>query len=249
MLNGFYLRGVMGFAVGLPFGVLGVVWLVLREKFGPQVQELVRTAVLDMRIWMIGLVLLFFWISVPTIRTDHQLLVSIVEEVREIKKGMNRYVLPRHLTDQQSKEISDYLLHYDPKELTIVFALNNEEASEYELDFEHAFTRGGWTVHRNPTDKFPDGTSLPEGLSTYFRGEPTQKVKHDDKHPGADSLLGDALQQANIEPESSSQGGADNGIGTYTLCLGINHRRMDDGPIQAKKQAIEQLRKMVNEPD
>ncbi len=251
---------VTGFIAG-GIGVFfsGAYWQSIKLHIPDRLIQSVEAVALDFRYWMalvlLGWLSLLFLSIVQKMRVSDSVatingnIESLRADVKQIRTDMNRYVMPRHLSDEASKKISDYLLKYEPKQLTIVFVTNSEEAGEYELDFERAFKTGGWKVDRLPADKFPDGLSLPEGLSTYFRGEPTKKADHDDKHPDADSLLNAALRQANIEPESGSGGGADNGTGTYSLCLGINRRRMDDGPIQAKKQAIEQLRKLADQPD
>jgi hypothetical protein len=79
----------------------------------------------------------------------------------EIQETLSRYVLPRHLTEQQIKIIGDYLSQYPPQQYKFVLVKNYEEVGAYRVDIQRALTLGGWDVTGYD---YLDGDEVREGL-------------------------------------------------------------------------------------
>ncbi len=224
--------------IGLAALVAGLTW----PPSNPETRELVASVVEPVSAYsgwiMIGLVSVLWLVNfVPSIQG---------RQIATIQSDMTRYVLPRHLSEKQVHQISEFLAQHDPKEITIVSPID-EEASQYAGEFWTAFTDGGWKVHRDVSGTYSN-RPLPEGLSIDFRGSNgPSSVEPDPKHPNASTLLVRALKEAHVEPESAGSSGVDDGSEHGTLSLGINHRRMDDGVLQSKKREIERLHKLETE--
>lgn len=155
---------------------------------------------------------------------------------------IGRYVLPRHLTDEQKTAISEYLSNHKPQSVKLRQPRNNEEASSYMADFQNALTVGGWTIQ---DIEIVDG--LQEGIGiNYVQPLSEAQQRSDPGHPMANVLLLEALKAANIQCNYS--GGASGvGITERSLALSIGPRRMDDGDEVALQDQIDQIHKLVNE--
>ena len=164
------------------------------------------------------------------------------QNLRSVQTTLRRYVLPRHLTDDQIATIANYLSAHDPQEIKLIVLQNYEEAGAYRVDIQKALAGGGWKI-----STIDYSNNLPEGLSINFTQtmESAQSAP-DPKHPKADEMLQESFRRAHIQ---INQTGSGSGIGVLTnsLTLSIGHRRMDDEDLIVKKQNMEMLRKMVEQ--
>lgn len=145
---------------------------------------------------------------------------------QDILRALNRYVLPRHLSEQQIATIADYLQKHPPQKVKFSIIRNNEEASSYRVDIQQALLKGGWEIIGFD---YPD--FVQEGLSIHFQQtQASQQQQGTLKNPKPDTILLDALRAAKVRIDGSGGG---SGIDTKenVLTIRIGHRRMDDGDL------------------
>jgi hypothetical protein len=175
-------------------------------------------------------VLLVFLIIIEWIQVR-----PMYQDMQSIRTTLRRYVQPRHLTDAQIGTIANYLSHHEPQHVKMIQLKNREEAGSYRADIQRALMAGGWII-----DSVDVSDDIPEGVSTNIRQ--AQQNPPDPKHPEANEILQEAFRLARVQVNQQSSGG-----GAIGFTITIGHRRMDDGDITYRKQALERLRKMTQE--
>jgi len=180
-----------------------------------------------------------------------------------IEQTLNRYVLPRHLTEKQIAAIADYLKGFEPQTVKILIPKGNSEAGSYASDFYTALQQGGWAVtSMGPCIDVSDRLNLsqeklsaytndwceqmPEGISLQFTQTTESAQINDPKHPKPDRLFSQALLKARV-PITSSGGGSGVAITQNSFVIRIGARRMDDGDLIAKKQQQERARRVLED--
>jgi hypothetical protein len=108
------------------------------------------------------------------------ILVSV--SLWKLRDDMDRYVVPRRLTEHQIVTIADYLAKHDPQEVRFVVTKNNEEASQYRGDFHRALEKGGW-----PVASVDYSVDVPEGVRIQIHGpfrQPETPLERLQRKPG-----------------------------------------------------------------
>jgi hypothetical protein len=184
---------------------------------------------------------------------------------RDLESTLSRYVLPRHLTEEQIAAIATYLKGFPPQTAKILVPSGNREANSYASDFYQALQQGGWTVSidrcidARDRIKFSqeklDATAndwcenLTEGLSTNFTQtmESAQAIE-DPKNPKPDYLFSQSLRKAGLRLD---QGGGGNGINitANSFVIKIGARKMDDGDLKARALRRERARKTLDDDE
>jgi hypothetical protein len=169
---------------------------------------------------------------------------------RDVERSLNRYVLPRHLTEKQGAAIADYLKGFEPQTARILVAKGSKEANGYADDFSEALKQGGWTV--TSIDQCIDAAQrikyspekldatlndwcehVPEGISTaFFQAE---SVKIDPQLPTPNGLFKQALQKAGINADIDHGGGESATATANLFVIRIGTRRTDDFDLKAKE--------------
>jgi hypothetical protein len=160
----------------------------------------------------------------------------------ELGQTLSRYVLPRHLSEQQIDTIGTYLAQFPPQTASMTVVKNSEEANSYRADFQRAVEKGGWTI---TSIKYDD--DIPEGITAYFlQTMSSQASQNDPKKPNIEAIFARALSQAKIRPFSTG-GGSHIDYKENSFDIRVGRRRMDDGDLIAKKQRKERLQKMLDD--
>jgi hypothetical protein len=166
---------------------------------------------------------------------------------REIQQALRRYVLPRHLTEQQTAAISGYLLQHDPpKETKVIITVpeRDAEAAAYADDIRQALVKGGW-----PIAPINTANDVQEGLGAQFwQTEQSSKIPADAQHPKLNDLLRQALHAARIE-FGNFGGGGGQAITENSLTISVGHRRMDDGDLKGKAMLRERAIRMLKDAE
>jgi hypothetical protein len=162
----------------------------------------------------------------------------------EIQETLSRYVLPRHLSEQQIITIGEYLSKYDPQQFKMIVIKHNEEASSYRADIQRALTLGGWELS---TIDYSDDVREGIGLQFTETQESSQR-RQDPKHPKPLELLQRAFQQARVQLAGSGSGSGVS-ITANSMTISIGRRRMDDGDLIGKKQMQERARRILEGED
>ena len=162
----------------------------------------------------------------------------------EIQETLSRYVLPRHLSEQQIDTIAGYLSKYDPQQFKMIVIKNNEEASSYRSDIQRALTAGGWELS---TIDYSD--DVREGISLQFtETQESSQRRPDPKHPKPLEILQRAFQQARVQLAGTGSGSGVS-ITANSTTISIGRRRMDDGDLVGKKQMQERARRILQGED
>lgn len=124
--------------------------------------------------------------------------ISLQRDVTLIQKRMERYVLPRSLTEAQKNAIAAHLRKFDPQTVVMRIIPRNEEAGSYRADLQQALEKGGW-----PIVQFIYDETAQEGLSinsTEPRPDPAQQTPFDRLNPKKKpvQILVEAFTQAGV---------------------------------------------------
>ena len=65
---------------------------------------------------------------------------------RRLQTNMERFVLPRHLSQDQSKAISDFLSKYPANQVSVYTVTYDTEAQDFSQELIRAIRKGGWAV-------------------------------------------------------------------------------------------------------
>ncbi|MBZ9860729.1 hypothetical protein [Mesorhizobium sp. CA12] len=194
--------------------------------------DLTRQIALQGSVFMVGLIAATLLLVRP-----------LRNEMTGMRKAMDRYVMPRHLSQEQQTKIADLLSAHPPQEVILVQPHRCEEASSYRSDFHTALTKGGWKIK---TVEISD--DIGEGVTLHSRAPIVTGGDSDDKPL---QILGDALRSAGVAITGTGSGRGQRDT-EYLLYLKIGRRRMDDNDLILKeeiKQQIGELQKQLKRTD
>jgi hypothetical protein len=162
----------------------------------------------------------------------------------EIREALKRYVLPRHLTEEQIATVAGYLAQHEPQQVKFVVLKSSEEASSYRADFQKALERGRWRVV-----SIDYAVDMQEGVRLeYAQTLQSSQTPPDPAHPTPLAILQEAFAQARI-PLTGTGGSGGGNIKENSLTISISHRRMDDGDLVGRRLMRERALKILQERD
>jgi len=154
----------------------------------------------------------------------------------DTQTALTRYVLPRHLSQQQMDIISTYLQQHQPFSVKLRTIAMNSEASGYGSDIQKALKSGGLIV-----DFEGYKNDIQQGIR--IRSVVPQNYQHSHALPPHE-ILRKAFDAAGVKTHGS--GSASGGsITEYSVELSIGSRRMDDSDIRARKRGEEEARNIL----
>lgn len=206
--------------VGVASFFVGRLWHRVRPHLGETLPQGIEKIASDVRVWG-GAVLCLCIYTVALTFIDKVVTLSLLRtSVENLQSAIAQYLLPRHLSHKQMAQIGEFLLHFEPHEVTIKFLDNDQEASGFAMDLRTALMQGGWTVDLGTVN------DAREGLNLQFEQTMQHSSAPDDpRHPKANMLLQEALGQK-IQIDSIGSG---SGINTQvdSLTLTVGRRRRD----------------------
>jgi hypothetical protein len=129
-------------------------------------------------------------------------LVSLRNDEHSITQVLDRFVLPRQLSEGQIKSIGSFLQNFQPQEVSFELVQGDQEANVYQNDLQHALEKAGW--HIKEVKSVPETS---QSLSIDFRQTPEHsQVQSDFKHPKGDLLLQEAFGLAGVRLDGVSSG-------------------------------------------
>jgi hypothetical protein len=158
---------------------------------------------------------------------------------------MLRYVLPRHLSQQQINDFGAYLKsHTEPHEVTIYYINGDIESQEFAEDVANAFRAGEWLPNWKPLDPTAISCSaaapstsavcrmdlrsdILEGQQITQKGPLPEPATIEEKlHPHPlFATMADAVRAAHLNEFGSGNVNSSDPPGTVTVFIG--HRRRD----------------------
>lgn len=150
------------------------------------------------------------------------------QRITHLEAQMERYVLPRHLTQNQKDSIAEYLRNsgIEPQTVEMRIITRNEEASSYRADLQQALEKAGW-----PVSNFIYDETVQEGLGINTLEpypNPQQQTIFDrvknKKTPT--QILTDAFKNAGVILHRGSGGGSRE-ISAPVITIEVGSRRRD----------------------
>src|SRR5208282_678884 len=132
---------------GLALAVLGVGGVVYQNyKLKDQEYTLFHYVAVAAAMITWGLILSDVYFSSERIY-DHQTMLSQAEEIAQIRKDLDHYAMPRHLTDAQKADITAYLSDPShPPQTVRMVVLKDSEAIDYGNDWSDALQAAHWNI-------------------------------------------------------------------------------------------------------
>jgi hypothetical protein len=156
--------------------------------------------------------------------------VLISASVWRLGDDINRYALPRRLTEAQKDAIAKELKKTDPHDVRFRVADRDEEAASYRSDLQQALERGGW-----PVIESLNAPNLRSGLAVDFSRPPdpdkTSEERARERARGVrdvrpNDTLVRAFREAGVRIDSWGSGSGQN-ITMSTLTVTVGPRRRD----------------------
>jgi hypothetical protein len=123
-------------------------------------------------------------------------------DIRLLKEQMEKFVLPRHLTEKQQALMAYYLNNFDSHEYVMKVADGDNEASNFAADVMTALQKAGWM--RRSIDYVKD---MREGVALIEIDDNSQNgAPNDPRRPNPVILLQQAFGQYGIQIDSTSGG-------------------------------------------
>jgi hypothetical protein len=142
-----------------------------------------------------------FWPLICTVGVTMMIFVSVVllqRQVQSLRADFGHYAMPRHLTDEQVKNMTAYLQTTTPQILIIKFPIGDSEAGEYKSQFSGVFQAGGWKVSEQAVHESDlENASTGEGMEVQTEYPPNAQDK---ELP----LITEALKRGNLDCGSGS---------------------------------------------
>jgi len=188
--------------------ILGQLWPTLEPLVGDRLSNSAAAVASDFRVWV--LVIVVFWAALVaqallTIKRDGELRDVIEKDMVPFRAALERWVLPRRLTFEQSKAISDHLANHHPFAVHMFVNEGDEEASMYRVDLQRALLRGGWTVVNVETK-----SDLQRGLGIHHQMSVASQEAanaNDPRAPAPVTILTEALRLGKVAVDQNGTGG------------------------------------------
>jgi hypothetical protein len=181
-----------------------------------------------------ALVVFLMWFYFETLAVRRNIeLASLRNDQQSITQALDRFVLPRQLSERQMDSIGGYLKQFPSVVFSFDIAKGDEEAGQYAADLGRALEKGGW--HLSAKDPY---TYVEEpvyvGLSIGFRQAPGHaQMATDYRNPGANLVLQEAFGLAGVIVDSSGSG-TDSTTTEDEIRLTVGHRRRDSYALPCK---------------
>ena len=112
-----------------------------------------------------------------------------------VRTGLERYAMPRALTDTQKDQIANYLRKFEPHNVTIRVQKQDQEAMEYAAQITGALFKGGWKIQIVEEDLLNVGL----GTDVAHPYPPPATPTPDPNHPMPDVLIAEAFKEAKVD--------------------------------------------------
>lgn len=177
--------------------------------------------------------------------------IWLQQHVTHLESQMERYVIPRHLTQKQKESIAEYLKTsgIEPQAVVMKITPRNEEAGSYRADLQQALEKAGW-----PVAKFIYDETIQEGLGIhtlepYPNPEPPTIFDRVKGKKTPTQILTDAFKNAGVIMHHGG-GGSSREISAPVITIEIGSRRRDKWAIpQPRNFDLEVYMNTTDDPD
>jgi hypothetical protein len=153
-------------------------------------------------------------------------IVALRNDQQSITQALDRFVLPRQLSERQMDSIGGYLKQFPSVVFSFDIAKGDEEAGQYAADLRRALEKGGW--HLSAKDPYTYVEETPYvGLNIGFRQTPGHaQAPTDYRNPTANMVLLEAFGLAGVRVDGSGTG-TDSTTTEDEIKITVGHRRRD----------------------
>jgi hypothetical protein len=206
----------------------GLFWHRIKPQTETRFTTILAGIASDPRWWAAIILVTWLYMAITTtilgIQRNNEI-VSLRNDEQSITATLERFVLPRQLSDSQIKEIVEILRNSPTLVVSYDIAQGDEEAGSYRADIQKALDKAGWHLKNGSAinyivDPMP-------GLAVRFELAPSQEQPKAQPNPSAarpDLALRDAFALSGVRVDSFQEAGNNAVTG---VIITIGHRRRD----------------------
>lgn len=204
---------------GLVFFVLGVKWAAIRQSISLQLVQIIESIAHFTPLIVLGACA---YVAITRSDTTYRfgalgfatgyIVIGSTLYVRRIRRDLDRYAMPRRLTDTQRSRLRSKLTAGAGRAIRIHVDPLNSEALQYASQLLNAFQQAGWTANLDTRTPYEPN----EGLRINATGINVQPGAPHDPRP----LIQAALAHAKID----TSGGGGVGGGEFEVFLAVGRR-------------------------
>lgn len=167
---------------------------------------------------------LLVWVYFETLAIQRNIeLATLRNDEQSITRALDRFVLPRQISNEQISMIASFLQNFPAQNFTMSIVEGDEEASEYGSYIERALEKGGWHMKSlNPVKE-----SAQSGLAFSFSQKPENQTPPGEgfkwtlEHGSSFLVVQAAFGTAGVQVDGWGGSGGSEDIVTVT----VGHRR------------------------
>lgn len=199
------------------FGLLGI------EKLRTLINIGVVTPAIRSEYFYLGLLAVtWLYVVATAYLLQYKRIVPLENEMIILRDDLDRYAMPRRLTEKQTSVLVEYLSKHKPQTVELRVVKNDQEAAAYSQDIRIAIEKAGWPVsHAPPLPEAQEGLALHYSYTIETGSRPDNM-----KPPKPHAVLHEALRTAGQMVTSSGGGSQVNATVDY-VSLTIGRRRRD----------------------
>jgi hypothetical protein len=170
------------------------------------------------------IILLLLWGHLQTLAIRRNIeLATLRNDQHSMTEVLNRFALPRQLSETQSNSIAQFLKSFPSQDVGIEVVQGDEEAISYGIDLQNALKRGGWNV--KSLDFISPPKVIQSGLSIDFIQTPeNNQIQATTNNPKVNLLLRMALGNAGVAVDGMG-GGSGIAVTHDSLTIRVGRRR------------------------
>jgi hypothetical protein len=137
---------LFGAPLGAAVFVAGVFWSRVSPGLDGDFVNSASRVASNFWVWLITLWAFLFYLagaSILSLIQRNKYAEVIERDIIPFRLALQRWVIPRHLTQEQIASIGNYLLKFPPYSVRFNVQENDEEASSYRADLQQAIEQGG----------------------------------------------------------------------------------------------------------
>lgn len=216
-------RSLVFFLTGLALSLGAIFWTRLGSVIGDRLMKSAESAANDFRYWfallLVGATYGAALSIISTLQRDKY--SEIIElDINPFRLALQRWVLPRHLNEEQVAIIGQHLAKFLPHTIHIAVCKDDAEANGYAGNFQNALRQGGWTVM---STSYAD--NLQEGTQAHLQHP--LGAGQNPRAPRPDTIFAEALKLAGVALDGGVSAGSGAGDTETVFTLRIGKRRRD----------------------
>jgi hypothetical protein len=171
------------------FFVLGIAWPRIKLKVKPSIAFALNRIANDSRYRIGAALIIAGYVG-----------ISVLLSLHALRSDLEKYVLPRVVTPEQSVRLRNYLSHHEAYSVVVKYSQSDQEALDFAAQISDAIRQTGWKVTFVSDDKPSGGGG--QGMGIYVE-EPGQSTEPDPRHPKPHEILLQAFGEAGINVDQT----------------------------------------------